>query len=257
MLVPHSFPRNFSVRFTQLNEITLEHLQFMVDDIKMQMDQHKSVAIKPLIMQMCANVFVQYFTSRTFERNNSLFAKMIDNFDVIFYEVNQGYAADFLPFLLPFHRKKLKQMKKSSEEIRNFIMENIIEDRFEAWNVGNDPNDYIDSLIDHVKRDMQPKIEWDTAIFALEDIIGGHSAVGNFIVKVLSYVAQEKEVQKNIQAEIQHLLSSRVGSSISMSDRGKMMPYTEAVILETLRLISSPIVPHVASQDSTLSGKFF
>lgn len=226
----------------------------MVDEIKTQMDQHKSVAIKPLILHMCANVFAQYFTSRTFEKTNNKFTKMIANFDEIFYEVNQGYAADFLPFLLPFHRKKMKKMKKSSEEIRDFILEKIIEDRFEAWNVGNDSNDYIDSLIDHVKSDMEPKIEWETALFTLEDIIGGHSAVGNFIVKVLGYVAQEKSVQKNIQAEIERLLSTRSESSILLSDRSKM-PYTEAVIMEALRLIASPVVPHVASEDSSISGK--
>ena len=256
MLVPHSFPRNFSIRFNQLNEITIEHFQFMVDEIKMQMDQHKSVTIKPLILQLCANIFTQHFTSRSFEQNHVEFTKMIENFDLVFYEVNQGYAADFLPFLLPFHHKNLKQMEQSSHEIRKFIVENIIEDRMEAWHVGNEQNDYIDSLIEHVKSDMEPKIEWDTALFALEDIIGGHSAVGNFLVKVLGYVSQEPDVQKKIQEEIDNLLSARNESSILLSDRSKM-PYTEAVIMEALRLIASPIVPHVASQDSSVGGEFY
>jgi cytochrome P450 family 307 subfamily A len=32
------------------------------------------------------------------------------------------------------------------------------------------------------------------------------------------------------------------------------MPYTEATILETLRVTSSPIVPHVATEDSSIGG---
>uniref|UniRef100_A0A182SAB4 Cytochrome P450 n=1 Tax=Anopheles maculatus TaxID=74869 RepID=A0A182SAB4_9DIPT len=32
------------------------------------------------------------------------------------------------------------------------------------------------------------------------------------------------------------------------------MPYTEATIMEALRLIASPIVPHVANQDSQIGG---
>ncbi len=32
------------------------------------------------------------------------------------------------------------------------------------------------------------------------------------------------------------------------------MPYTESAILETLRLSSSPIVPHVAMQDTSVAG---
>lgn len=34
------------------------------------------------------------------------------------------------------------------------------------------------------------------------------------------------------------------------------MPYTEAVILETLRTTSSPIVPHVATQTTKIAGMF-
>lgn len=53
-------------------------------------------------------------------------------------------------------------MEQWSHEIRHFIEENIISNRFELWNVGDEPNDYIDSLIDHVKQEMEPKMEWET-----------------------------------------------------------------------------------------------
>jgi hypothetical protein len=56
----------------------------------------------------------------------------------------------------------MKKMEKWSTEIRSFIEENIISNRFESWNVGDEPNDYIESLIDHVKQDLQPKMEWNT-----------------------------------------------------------------------------------------------
>ncbi len=87
---------------------------------------------------------------------------MVKNFDKIFWEVNQGYAADFLPFLLPFHTNRMKQLEKWSHEIRTFILENIINERYVTWNIGNEPNDYIESLIDHVKQKLQPRIEWET-----------------------------------------------------------------------------------------------
>jgi len=88
----------------------------------------------------------------------------------------------------------------------------------------------------------------------LEDIIGGHSAVANFVVKVLGFVAPNKEVQQNIQAEIDSLLNERNEKSVEIADRNKLV-YLEAVIMECLRMISSPIVPHVANQDSTIDGK--
>jgi cytochrome P450 family 307 subfamily A len=90
----------------------------------------------------------------------------------------------------------------------------------------------------------------------LEDIIGGHSAVGNFLIKVLALIAQNPDVQKHIQSEVDNLLNERNEKSVLISDRNKLI-YTEATIMESLRVISSPIVPHVASCDSTIDGKIY
>lgn len=162
MLSSHTFPRSYSMSFNRLNDITIEHCHQLSHDIKREVNDGKAVSIKPLILSTCANIFTEYFTTRTFDKNDQMFQQLIKNFDKIFWEVNQGYAADFLPFLLPLHMKRMKQMEHWSHEIRTFILENIIGDRFSTWSVGNEPNDYIESLIDHVKRDMQPRIDWET-----------------------------------------------------------------------------------------------
>lgn len=84
-------------------------------------------------------------------------------------------------------------------------------------------------------------------------MIGGHSAVGNFVVKTLAFLVKHPEVQKEIQSEVDQLLNGRDLKDITVNDRTELI-YTEAAILESLRLISSPVVPHVASDDSTISG---
>lgn len=56
----------------------------------------------------------------------------------------------------------MKKMEQWSHEIRQFILNNIITDRYSTWNIGNEPNDYIESLIDHVKQKLEPRMEWDT-----------------------------------------------------------------------------------------------
>lgn len=258
MLNQHTFPRNFSIRFQHLNEIIKNQMQTLVSDIQTRRSSpDAAIEIKPIIMESCANIFLQYYCSRGFSSNNAQFRKMIKNFDQIFWEVNQGYAADFLPFLLPLHTRNLKRMEKCAHEIREFILENIIEDRRETWAGCSDgQNDYVESLIDHVQRELEPKMEWETALFALEDIIGGHSATGNFLVKIFGFIGQLPEVQEKIQQEVDStLLKKRTGKCnvIELSDRSQMQ-YTEAVVMESLRLIASPIVPHVASQDSSIGG---
>lgn len=162
MLSTHTFPRKFAMSFNRLNDITMEHYQQVSDDIRSDIANGRSTAIKPLLVEACANVFTQYFTTRSFDKNDEKFQMLLKNFDKIFWEVNQGYAADFLPFLLPFHHNRMKKMEQWSHEIRHFILNNIITDRYAAWTVGNEPNDYIESLIDHVKQNLQPQMNWDT-----------------------------------------------------------------------------------------------
>ncbi|KAJ8953693.1 hypothetical protein NQ314_007301 [Rhamnusium bicolor] len=165
--------------------------------------------------------------------NDEKFVEMIENFDEIFYEVNQGYAADFLPFLLPFHRKNLERMNTLAHKIREFVEDKVIESRYEDFDVEADPNDYVDSLIKHVKSGQGSELPWNTALFALEDI-----------------VVNEPEVQRRIQEEIEEVVGDR---ALTIGDR-TAMPYTEATIFEAIRLIASPIVPRVANQDSSIDG---
>lgn len=256
MLTQHAFPRNFSTRYQHLNEIINNQMHSMVNDVRAGAAE-SCIEIKPLIMFTCANIFTQYYCSRSFASGDSKFLKMIKNYDNIFWEVNQGYAADFLPFLLPLHARNMRRMENCTHEIRTFILENIIEDRRETWYGSTDgQNDYLESLIAHVQQNLEPKMEWETALFALEDIIGGHSATGNFLVKIFGFIGQLPEVQRRIQAEIDATLAHKTAGNtqaIELTDRNKM-PYTEAVVMEALRLIASPIVPHVANQDSTVGG---
>ncbi|EAT33518.1 AAEL006875-PA [Aedes aegypti] len=249
MLVPHTFPRNFSGRFNELNGVINDEIRLVIGESNV----NRVIEIKPIIMNICANVFSQYFASHRFELEDPKFQKLVKNFDQIFYEVNQGYAADFLPFLLPLHHRNLKRMDQLAEEIREIMLETIINDRYDNWVEGNTENDYVDSLINHVKSKIGPDMEWETALFALEDIIGGHSAVANFLVKTFGYIIQHPEVQQNIQSEVDRVLETEGKHTVDLSDRNHM-PYTEAVIMEALRLIASPIVPHVANQDSQIGG---
>lgn len=88
----------------------------------------------------------------------------------------------------------------------------------------------------------------------MEDLVGGYAALSHLVIKVLAFIVKNKEVQKSIQAEVDELLNERSEKSVLFTDRNKLI-YTEAVIMESLRVISSPIVPHVANQDSSIDGK--
>lgn len=249
LLRVHTFPQSFSTKFQQLDAHINKEAHLMFEQIA---DAGKQpVAFKPILLRACANIFLQHFCGKRCEYEDKSFQKMVYYFDQIFYEVNQGYAADFLPWLLPFYRSHFNEIGKWSKFIREFTTE-IVNDRYSRWEPGRENSDYIDTLIDTICGEEDKEINLEIALFSLEDIIGGHSAIANFLMKVLAYIATKPDVQRKVKMEINSV--TRGQREVRLTDR-QSMPYTEAVILETTRLIASPIVPHVASQDSSISGK--
>ncbi|XP_050450159.1 cytochrome P450 307a1-like [Cataglyphis hispanica] len=249
MLRAHTFPRAFTTRYNQLNGIIGAEVELLVDHLNGIAGE--SLHAKPLIMHTCANVFLNYFCSRSFPLGDVAFREMVENFDKVFYEVNQGYAADFMPFLMPLHQRNMTRMINWTHEVKQFMEKYVIGDRLANWKSIIPEEDYVDCLINHIKTDAEPKMTWDIAMFALEDIVGGHSAVGNLLVKILGYLVTRPHVQRMAQMEIDGV--EIPGRFVGLENRGKM-PYTEAIVLEAIRVIASPIVPHVANQDSSVAG---
>lgn len=95
-------------------------------------------------------------------------------------------------------------------------------------------------------------------MYGLEDILGGSAANGNFLTSIFALIADTPESQVRIQQEIDYAFAHKPAENrniIDLSDRN-LMPYTDAVVFEALRLFASPIFPHVANQDSSIGGYF-
>ncbi|KAL1502076.1 hypothetical protein ABEB36_007275 [Hypothenemus hampei] len=242
MLKAYTFPRAFTNNYHSLDELITNCTQEMLQEFG-----ENPLDLKPIFLRCCARIFLLHFCSRNFHMEAD-FLRMINNFDEVFFEVNQGYAADFLPFLMPLHKKKMQKLNEVTSEIRQFINDRVIGDKFQVYNPDLEHGDYLESLIGHVKKES---IDWETALFALEDIIGGHSAVGNFLTKLFGYLVNEPEVQKKIQDEIDLTIGKE--RPISIYDRNQLV-YIEATVFEAIRMISSPIVPRVANQTSSIGG---
>ncbi|XP_036338510.1 cytochrome P450 307a1 isoform X2 [Rhagoletis pomonella] len=208
----------------------------------------KLISIKPFIQRACANMFFSYMCSLRFEHNDLEFCEIVEFFDKIFWEINQGYVLDFLPWLAPFYKYYIKKIVHWSSTIRCFIMNRVIKRRELFKNQPED--DFTEALLKHLSDDKD--VARDTILFMLEDFIGGHSAVGNLVMLTLMYLAKNPIVAKKIQLE-GDLISPKEQHTISFYDIDAM-PYTIATIFEVLRCSSSPIVPHVATEDVVISG---
>ena len=248
------------------------------------------VDIKELIMKACGNIFNEYFCSRPrSDYNNEVFSEYVKNFDKIFWEVNNGRACDFLPWLMPVLKMdgSLKMMEEYTSGVRAFVEDEIIEpkqsqrtERRMSLDGSKSNGDFLDSLMTYIedsedmdeepeeeykksgRRDSDVKIDRPTALFALEDILGGHCAVGNITLRIINDLAENnkniEEIDASAQQIIQQQIDSTIGQVKSVSlDSKKDLHWMTAAMNETIRLTCSPIVPHQASKDSTINGKFF
>ncbi|XP_059477628.1 cytochrome P450 307a1-like [Neocloeon triangulifer] len=240
-------PRFASPQFSQLSAVAGSETARLLQRIRAH--GPGALHVKPLIQATCANMFANYMCSMSFDYDDAGFQQVVQNFDEIFWDINQGYAVDFLPWLLPVYQGHMKQLQQWAHNIRQFILTRVVAAHRERMQQGGPASDFTDALLQHLESD--PELTWQHAIFELEDFLGGHSAVGNLIMLTLAAVVKYPEVGAKIQAEIKKVAGD--GRPINLFDRS-VMPYTEATILETLRVTSSPIVPHVATEDSSISG---
>ena len=267
------------------------------------------INIKPLILKACGNIFNDYFCSLPrSDYDDETFDNYVKNFDEIFWEVNNGRACDFLPWLMPFMMMPLRKMEKSTAAVRSFVEDVIIEPKRQYRTENNaeptgNKEDFLDSLMTYIdedleeeesyeeeyneksgRRDSDVKIDRQTALYALEDILGGHCAVGNITLRIINDLAMNNErpttttpttadndaraeirhqveededcltTQERIQDELDIILGNGKAGSVSLENK-KDLNWMTAAIHETIRLTCSPIVPHQASKDSTIKGK--
>lgn len=162
VLAQHTFPRSFSFNYNRFNKISLTYLQDLSATLKTKMDSEQNgFMVKPMISELCFRVFLEYFASRSFEKGDENLQVAGKCFDKIFWEVNQGRAYDFLPFLKPFYMKKLNEMQTLSGNIRHFMENDVIEGRFNEWKSGDEVGDYIDAMIDQVKSQQGNETDWN------------------------------------------------------------------------------------------------
>ena len=90
----------------------------------------------------------------------------------------------------------------------------------------------------------------DHALYAIEDILGGHCAVANFAIRVLLDLATRPRVQAELRAELRRVLG---GTDFCLADIARL-PLLRAALYETVRTTSSAIVPHVANRNTSIAG---
>ena len=107
------------------------------------------------VPQVCSNIFNSYFcdTARM-EYTDPEYADYIEQFDQIFWEVNNGRLVDFAPCVLPFMRSVMAKLAVRCSIIRRYVLARIVEPRTQEQRTGN----LLDSLLQRVEDDKSSQV---------------------------------------------------------------------------------------------------
>lgn len=174
----HCSPRDNSTFFKKMNDVGCSELDSFVDRLRtIVKPEGTEMKLKPLIMETCANLFSLYMCSTRYDVEDADWKSTVRCFDEIFWEINQGYAVDFLPWLSPFYTSHMRKLESWSKTIREYVMERVIKDRAETLHErSEDDDDFTDALLRSLSKEQN--VTKDTIIYMLEDFLGGHSAIG-------------------------------------------------------------------------------
>ncbi|XP_067134431.1 cytochrome P450 307a1-like [Centruroides vittatus] len=246
---PFMHPKARSFGSARMDQYIKTEMKELIQSLALVQDQ----VIEPrfYLLIATANIFYQFLCSKSYSREDPEFCNIVKIYDVVFRELFQGFAVDFMPWLKVFNVMKIYRLKKLAANVSKFT-ETIFEEHEKDFDAEH-PRDLVDILLQHIRensKDNGDLTREDVGII-VEDLLGGHSVLGNLWLWGLYFLADYPEIRMKIRNEV-----TKVTKNIrypSLDDRSSM-PYTYATILELIRIISSPIIPHVASCDTEIQG---
>ena len=106
----------------------------------------RPIDFKPFVQMMSCNIFCDYLCSVKFDQADLEYQRLVRDFDEIFWDINQGYAMDFIEWLKIFRMGTLKHLRTLSCRIRKFISDRIVDHHKKTIDYDS-PRDFVDMLL--------------------------------------------------------------------------------------------------------------
>lgn len=224
----------------------LEEVEGLLDEIKRKNGQ--SFNPKSMVTTAVSNVVLAILFGRKFlQTGTTLHTDLAES--VSKHMASMDPAFDIAPFIrfLPNYRRKLIASAEAHVALRKCISDAV-------------RNSLEDEELNFVKRFVEIEgrdYDSEELLFILRDFCGGAvDTVAMTILWAMVYLANNPEIQDRLHGEIDAVISSRDGLP-SLDDK-RHLPFTEAVILETMRIktLVPLAAPHAVSRDKELNGYF-
>lgn len=265
ILNPHCFPASASTAWEKLSFICREEIRHLIPALREKVRQSKEIDLKPFLTGACSNIFSSYFCS-TKRRNydDSILVKYCSVFDDVFWEINNERLMDMLPWLVPMMGGTIENSKKLTHRVREYVMSEIVNPRQshrarlkdgDLLEGDETDKDFLDIWLDQVEADSQDPhsegaMDLECALYSLEDVLGGHTAVANAALRAFVDLGARPDIQTKVRSEIKTALGE---ADFSLEDKASV-PILTAAFHETIRMTCSPVIPHIANRDTSIAG---
>ncbi|XP_050392965.2 cytochrome P450 2B4 [Patella vulgata] len=249
--------REFGFGKTILEDKINEEIGYFVEMIGNQ--KGREFDMWRLTQASVSNVISSLVYGQRFEYEDPIFKKFLEKVEENFSAVGSTAVMNFLPFLrfLPGDLFKFKRTIRNVKTAEMELIEPSINDHLKNYDENN-TNDYISSYIKEMKRvektGEQSYINRENLTKAIGDLfVAGTETTSTTILWTILYLLHTQNIQARCYKEIQDVVGS--GRLPSMKDRSSM-PYTQAVLLEVLRIANIVIigVPHTVDEDIIFHG---
>ena len=234
------------------NLIADESANFLADIMK-----HSENPFDPkmdLYVNFCSVIYQIVYGSGANVREDEDFLEHLVKLKDIIDFATSGNPAEVMPWLARFFPSIVKPVLDGLKYMA-FLRNKKLKEHFESFDKDN-IRDLTDSFIDVKKETTEMKtvgLTFAQLATILEEIIpAAFDTTATSMRWIILCLIKFPFIQEKIYEEINKVLGDRPPT---ISDR-PVMPYTEAVILETLRF-KTPIplsLPHAADKDAVLSG---
>lgn len=94
-------PRFGTKTFQRLSDCVEGSIEKMLSEVNESFAKNGVGAIleKERLVRLCAAIFVEFLLEKEVNVNDATFVDICHRYDFIFYDINQMYLCDFLPFL--------------------------------------------------------------------------------------------------------------------------------------------------------------